>query len=51
MELCKSNSIGSSFYPPRVIEWVQVSREEADALLAKEMFNGYYWRETEDIRY
>jgi len=45
VELCRSNSSGSRYYEPSVIEWQEVSRAEADILLAKEMVNGFYWRE------
>jgi len=44
VELCRSNSIRSRFIEPTVIEVQQVSRSEAEALLRKEMVNGYYWR-------
>ena len=44
MELCRSNSIGQHYHEPSVIEYRVVSREEADALLAKTLQNGYFWR-------
>jgi hypothetical protein len=46
VELCRTNLVwrgGGGF--PQVIESREVSRDEADDLLALPMVNGYYWRE------
>ena len=45
LELCMRNSIGSRYCEPAVKEIATVTREEADALLARPMANGYFWRE------
>ncbi len=44
IELCRRNSIGSTYRAPTVIEYREVSQEDASEMLAKEMANGYYWR-------
>ena len=45
VELCRSNSIGSRYYDPSVIEIRKVSREEAARLEARGMHSdGTYWR-------
>ncbi|MDY3555285.1 hypothetical protein R5W24_004426 [Gemmata sp. JC717] len=44
VELCRSNSLGSAFRAPSLIEVREVTKAEADELIAKEMANGYYWR-------
>jgi len=48
LELCRSNSIGSRYYEPSVIEIRMVSREEADRLLARQATDGTFWREQID---
>jgi hypothetical protein len=48
VELCRSNSIGSRYYQPSVIELHEVTREEADRLLAEVCPNGFFWREQKD---
>lgn len=48
LELCRSNSVGSIFHAPQVVEtWSVATREEADTEIAKPRPNGYYVREAE----
>jgi hypothetical protein len=44
VELCRSNSIGSHYAEPAVIEWREVDPEEAASLLGRKMAPGYWWR-------
>lgn len=49
VELCQSNSIGSHYHDPRVVELRTVTREEADRLLSQtDMPNGFFYREQVD---
>jgi len=44
VERCRSNSVGSQYHDPSVIECRLVSHKEADQLIASASVNGYYWR-------
>ena len=46
LELCRSNSIGSRFHAPTVVEiWENVSDRDAEILLAEVRPNGFFVRE------
>ena len=45
VELYKSNSIGSRYIAPSLIERLRVSREKANKILDQKLTNGYYWQE------
>ena len=48
VELCRSNSIGNRFSPPTVVEWWEVTPEDAARLVAERRPNGYFVRVAPD---
>jgi hypothetical protein len=48
VELCRSNSVGSRYSDPQVIEYRTVDRAEAARLLAIRATDGTFWREQRD---
>ena len=46
LELCRSNSIGSRFHAPTVVEiWENVSEKDTEQLLKEIRPNGFFVRE------